>query len=124
MACWLRMMVYDLQKIMLCILEHHENTLVFQDDFDKPDNIDMAQLGTKGHFPNSGLRDTRILDLLALFIRLKFLDGKFSGLAMTANSFVDSSISPATDEADHFIAVNDPYFTLVANMSRAPVGRI
>ena len=53
MACWLRMMVYDLQKIMLCIFEDHENTLVFQDDFDELDNVDMAQLGTKGHFPDS-----------------------------------------------------------------------
>jgi len=40
---------------------------------------------------------------------------------MTTNGLVNSSISPATDETDDLIAVNDPDFTLIANMSRAPI---
>jgi hypothetical protein len=123
-ACRLGMMVYDLQKIMLGIFKDHENTLVLQNDFDKPDNVDMAQLGTKGHFPDGGLGDTRILDLLAFFVRFKFLDGELSGLAMTTNSLVNSSVSPAADETDHFIAVNNADFTLVANMPGASIRRI
>src|SRR5277367_2236314 len=108
MTCRLCVMMYDLQKIMFCIFKDHENTLVFQDDLDKPDNVDMTQLGAKCHFPDGGLGDTRILDLLAFLVRLEFLDGKLSSLAMTAYSLVDSSISPTADEADHLIAVYDP----------------
>jgi hypothetical protein len=43
---------------------------------------------------------------------------------MTANSLVDSAISTATDKANDFVAIYDSDFTLIANMSSAPVSWI
>jgi hypothetical protein len=46
---WLRVVMDDLEEIMLGVFENHVDTLTFQDDFNKPDHIDMTQLGTEGH---------------------------------------------------------------------------
>jgi hypothetical protein len=43
-ACWLRMVMYDLQEVMLRVLEDHENTFVFQNNLDKLDYIGVTKL--------------------------------------------------------------------------------
>jgi hypothetical protein len=62
------MVMNDLEEIMLRIFENHEDTFTFQDDFDESDDIYMTQLGTEGHLADGGLRDSCILDLLALLV--------------------------------------------------------
>ncbi len=62
------MVMDDLQQIMLGILKHHEDTLVFQDNLDQLDYIGMAEFGAQGHLSDSGLRYSSILDLLAFLV--------------------------------------------------------
>lgn len=68
MARGLRMVVNDLEEIMLGIFENHKDTFTFQYDFDESDDIYMTQLGTEGHLPDGGLRDACILNLLAFLV--------------------------------------------------------
>jgi hypothetical protein len=44
MPCWLRVVMDDLQEVVLGILEDHEDALVFQDDLDELDYIRVTQL--------------------------------------------------------------------------------
>ena len=124
MASGLRVVMNDLQEIVLRILEHHEDAFILQDDFDELNDIDMAQLGAQGHFSHSRLRNASILNLLALLIGLELLDRKFSWLTMTTYSLVDSSISTTTNKADDLVSVDDSNFALICNMSRASIGGI
>ena len=39
------MVVDDLEKVMLTVLEHHEDTFIFEDDLGEVDDVWMAQLG-------------------------------------------------------------------------------
>ena len=64
----LRVVVYNLKQVMLGILKHHENTFILQDDLHQPDDIHMTKFGTEGHFPDGGLRDSSVLDLLAFLV--------------------------------------------------------
>jgi len=43
MPCWLGVVMDDLQKIMLGVLEDHEDTFVFQDNLNQPDDIHMTK---------------------------------------------------------------------------------
>lgn len=54
---------------------------------------------------------------------LELLDGKFAGLTVTADCFVDSAIGSGADEADDFVAVDDPDFTLVTQGTWSSVNR-
>lgn len=42
MPCWLSVVVDNLQEIMLSVLENHEDTFVFEDDFDEANDIRMT----------------------------------------------------------------------------------
>lgn len=68
MPCRLSVMMNNLQEIMLGVLEDHEDTFVFEDDFDETNDIDVTQLGTEGHFPDCGLGDPCVLDLLSFLV--------------------------------------------------------
>ena len=118
------MVMHNLQQIMLRILEHHKDALVLQDDFDETDDIDMAQLGAQGHLTDGRLRDTSILDLLTLLVRLELLDGELADLTMAADGFVDPAVGPTADEADDLVLVYHTDFTLVGDVSRASIRRI
>jgi hypothetical protein len=119
------MMMDDLEKIMLSILEDHEDTFVLQNDLDQPDDVDMAELRAKSHLSDRRLGNACVLDLLAFFIWFEFLDGKLSYLAMTADSLVHSSIGTTTDESDDLVPVIDPYLTLISHLrSHAPIAGI
>lgn len=67
-ACRLGVVMNNLQEIMLCILEDHENTFVLQNDLNKLDYIGVTKLRAEGHFSNGGLGDSRILNLFALLV--------------------------------------------------------
>lgn len=118
------MVMDDLQKIMFGVLEYHEDALVLKDNLNEPNNIGMAQLGAQRHLTDSRLRDTSILNLLALLVRLKLLDSELPDLSMATDSFVNSSISSTANEANDLILVNHADFTLVSDMSRASVSWI
>jgi len=60
--------VDDLQEVMLGVLEHHEDTFVFQDNLDELDDIRVTQLRAQGHFSDRGLRDAGVLDLFAFLV--------------------------------------------------------
>ena len=120
----LGMVMYNLQKIMLGILKYHKNALVLQNYLDELNDVGMAQLRAQCHLTDRGLRDTRVLDLLALLIRLKFLDGKLASLAVTANGFVNSAIRATANEPNDLVAVDDPNFTLITGVSRPSISRI
>lgn len=49
------MVMNDLEQVMLTVFKHHEDALVFEDDFGQVDNVGMRQLCTQGHLPNGGL---------------------------------------------------------------------
>lgn len=40
---WLCVVVNDLEEIVFGILKYHEDALVFEDDFDEPDHVYVAQ---------------------------------------------------------------------------------
>lgn len=85
----------------------------------------MTQLGTEGHFPHSRLGDSGVLNLFAFLVRLEFFDSELAVLAMATNGFVDAAIGATADEADDFVAVNDPYFALISPVvAYSPVTRI
>ena len=44
------MVMYDLEQVMLSILEDHEDTLVFQDGFNQMDDIWVRQFRAQSHF--------------------------------------------------------------------------
>ena len=67
-ACRLRVVMNNLQEIMLGILEDHENTLILQNDLDKLDYIGVTKLRAEGHFSDGGLGDARVLNLFALLV--------------------------------------------------------
>ena len=74
-SCWrdrvpsrLRMVMNDLEEVMLSIFEHHEDTFTLQDNFHKSDDIYMTQLGAQGHLSYGGLGYSRVLDLFALLV--------------------------------------------------------
>lgn len=46
MTCRLGMVMDDLQQVMLSILENHVDTLVFQNDLNKLDDVYMAKFRT------------------------------------------------------------------------------
>ena len=48
------------------------------------------------------------------FTWLEFLDGKLAGLAMSADCFVHSTISSATDKTDNFVSIYDSDFALIS----------
>ena len=121
MASWLCVVVNDLQEIVLCILEDHINAFILQYDLDEFDNIDMAQLGAQCHLTHSGLRNTGVMDLLALFIGLELLYRKFPGLVKAACCFVDTAISATANEADDLISVNNSDLALIRNMAAASI---
>lgn len=52
MPRWLGVMMYDLKEIVLGVFEDHEDTFIFEDDFDEADYIHVTQFGTEGHFPD------------------------------------------------------------------------
>lgn len=49
----LRMMMDDLEQVMLRVFEHHEDTFVFQDDLDQSDDIHVTEFGTQCHLSHS-----------------------------------------------------------------------
>lgn len=53
MSGWLRVVVNDLQKIVLAVFEDHENAFFLQDDLNKVDQVGMVKLGAKGHLTDS-----------------------------------------------------------------------
>jgi hypothetical protein len=68
-------MVNDLQQVVLCVLENHEDAFAFQYYLDQMDQSRVAKLSAQGHLPDCGLRDTCILKF-AFFVWFEFLDGK------------------------------------------------
>lgn len=68
MSLRLRVVVDDLKQVVLRVLEDHEDALVLEDDLDELDHIGMRQLRTKGHLPDGGLGETRVLDQLTLLV--------------------------------------------------------
>lgn len=68
MPCWLRVVMDDLEQVMLGIFKDHENTFILQNDFDQANDIDVTQLGAQCHLTNSRLRYSGILDLFSFFI--------------------------------------------------------
>lgn len=49
-----------------------------------------------------------------ILTRLELLDSKLSFPTISANCFVDTSISTTTDETNDFVLVNDADFALIA----------
>lgn len=92
----------------------------------------MRQFGTEGHFSNGGLGEAGILDCLAFLVWLEpvfcipsdismsdqnlfaendiLLDGKFSFLAIFANSLVYPSICSTANESHNMISVSNSNF--------------
>ena len=71
MSLGVRMVVDDLKQVMVCVFKHHEDTLILKDDLLQLHNIRMIQFRTEGHFPDGRLRETGILNGLALFFRFE-----------------------------------------------------
>lgn len=53
MSSRLCMVMDDLEQVMFCVLEHHEDTFVFQDDFNQTNDIHMTELGAQRHLSHS-----------------------------------------------------------------------
>jgi hypothetical protein len=64
----LRVVMDDLQEVVLGILEDHEDAFVFEDDLNQADYVRVRELGAERHFPDGGLGDSRVLDLFAFFV--------------------------------------------------------
>jgi len=54
-AGWLGVVVDDLQEVVLAVLEDHEDTFVFQNDFDKVDEVWVSKFCAEGHFTDGRL---------------------------------------------------------------------
>ena len=121
MASWLRVVVNDLQEIMLRILKDHIDAFILQYDLNELDNINMAQFGAQRHLSHGRLRNASVVNLLTLLIGLELLYCEFPGLAKTACRFVNSTISATTDEPDDLVPVNDSDLALVCNMATASI---
>ena len=111
----LRMVVNNLQQIMLCILEHHKDALILENDLNQLDNVGVTQLRAERHLADGRLRNARVGGLLSLFVGLELLDGEFTRLALAAEGLVDATIGAAADEADDLVLVGHADFALVAH---------
>ena len=108
----------DLKQIMLCVLENHEDALILEHNLTELNDIVMMKLTAETHLADSTLRDTRVADLLALLVRLKFLDGEFADrLSIATDSLVHPSISPGADETNDAITICDADLGLVPGRS-------
>lgn len=111
---------------MLSIVKDHKDALVLENDFDESNDIGVIEFAAQAHLANGTLRDSSIADLLALLVRLKFLDGDFvagrtrrsfaaSSNAGAAYSLVDTAIGSTADESDDAISFSDTCFWLVSS---------
>lgn len=139
MSLWLGVVVDDLQQIVLCVLEDHEDTLVLQDDLFESYHVSMGELRTKSHLSNGRLRQARVLDQLALLIGLKsgtgqsciysigssvgyeLFDSEFAFLAISAYGFVYSAISTAADEANNVVLLSNADFARISTCRGPPL---
>ena len=119
----LGVMVDDLEKVVLCVLEHHKDALILQNDLDEPDDVGIVELGAQSHLANSRLGDSGVLDL-AFLVGLELLDGELAWLALAADGFVYSSICTTADEANHLILFHHLHFALVTDGPSALTGWI
>jgi len=103
------------------VLKDHVDAFVFEDDLDKPDDVGVAQLAAESHLAYRRLADARVCDLLALFVRLEFLDRKFARLSLPAQGLVNPPISTATNEADDAVFVRDPDLAMITNVATATI---
>ena len=71
MSLGVRMVVDDLEQVMVCVFKHHEYTLILEDDLFELHNVGMIQLGAERHFPDGRLRETSILNGLAFLFRFE-----------------------------------------------------
>jgi hypothetical protein len=117
----LRVVVDDLEEVVLGVLEDHEDALVLEDDFDELDDVGVTELRAEGHLPHRRLRDAGIGDLLALLVGLELFDGKLARLALPTAGLVDTAIGTATDETNDIVLVRDMDFALVPDGSMAAV---
>lgn len=76
MSLRLRVVVDDLQEIVLRVLEHHEDALVFQDDLCQLHHIGMVKLGAQSHLSDRRLRETSVLHYLPFLVRLEPVVGQ------------------------------------------------
>ena len=70
----------DLEEVMLAILEYHEDAFLLQDDLGEVDDIWVRELRAEGHFPDGGLGDAGVLNLLILFVGLESGSHQLLGL--------------------------------------------
>lgn len=64
----LRVVVDDLQQVVLGVFEDHEDAFFFEQDFVKADQVGVREFGAEGHFADRGLRDTGVLEEFAFFV--------------------------------------------------------
>ena len=120
-AWLLRVMVYDLEQVVLGVLEHPVDALVLEDDLDQLDHVGVVEFGAERHFTDRRLRDAGVGDLLALLVGLELLDGELAWLALAAEGLEDAAISATADEANDDVLLRDADLALVANWPSAAV---
>lgn len=133
----LRVMVDDLQQVVLGILKHHEDALVFENDFHQPDDVWVSELAAEAHLTDGALGNARVADLLALLVRLELFDGHLYrgwsrvggwreaagcpdngdalGIAGSAYRFVNTAVCSTADETNDAVAFGDTRLGLVTS---------
>lgn len=135
MSLRLGVVMNDLEQVMLGIFEHHEDALVFQNDFLQLHNVWMVQLRAQGHFPNGRLRQARVLNDLSLFVRLEsgtvsgsssstgsfciLFDGELPLLTILPDGLVNTAICATADEANDMVFIADSDLAGVSNPGRS-----
>ena len=120
-----RVMMNDLQQIVLGVLKDHEDALVLEQRLHQANDVGMAQLRAETHLADGRLRDARVADLLALLVGLELLDGDLDdgfrpvlgglqGGGAARRGLVDAAVGAAADEADDAVALGDAGLGLIA----------
>ena len=127
-----RVVVDDLQQVVLGVLEDHEDALVLEDGLDEAHDVGVAQLGAQAHLADGRLRDARVANQLALLIGLELLDSDVAdrpGVRVARDHalegdgprsrLVDAAVGSTANEADDAVALRDARLGLVARAADA-----
>ena len=123
MARLLRVVVDDLQQVVLGVFEHHEDALVLENDLNQADHIVVLELRAECHFSDGGLRNARVLYLLALLVGLELLNGEVARLALPAMGLVHATVGSAANKPNDAVLFHHLDLGLVGHLA-TPVTRI